>query len=653
MSLLLPSLGRFVVLLLTLVVAALCIGIGQFVGARRPATALVAGWGMACVGFVVAGALLGAQLNIAACALGFVGLAGLGLLVQGTFEEGSWLATGRVLALATPFLLIAAATGPAGTEEFSHWLPNIDYLFRHDHFPSLSVPSLMSERPGTPYAMAYISYVVSLMLGQVAENAGIVWNALLLVAVGALCADIVAEQVRTRAGGGILSKDLDATEEWGVAGIGLLAATMLNPSFVPRLFLSNYDDGAVGSVTAVATAGVVLWLSAETGKTRDERLLLMTGIGFCCAALAQLRQDGLILFTLVFIAAVAAVPLERAVGRRVTPTMILLLLPPALLVALVWREYQVVQIPDEALTLLNPNAWHWAELGATAWSMVEIAFTKIGFFALLAVLIGVSVVIADAPNLFTPFQRSGAVMGAVLGLGKIGALLMLYLVTAYTAEEAASAKDFWRFMVQVGPALVVAAIPLIPPRLWTLQPAGRLLCIAAPILAVLLPIVSVRYLHVDSPRSSRTPYLRDVGREIAGLIGDAPQITLVDPDDAAGDLATLAVVRYQLQAIGDRKPRQGAWPPVPAVNLIAGSPPIHLVAESGLPRDAGRGHPADWREKDFATLLAAPFVWFQDGGPVASQLSGLTLAPGASYLIAHHGGTAAELVKVWAFPEEP
>jgi hypothetical protein len=649
----LPSLGRLVVLLLTLGVAALCIGIGQFVGARRPATAMVAGWGMACVAFVAAGGLFGLPLNLIAYALGLIGLAGLGVVAQGTFEDGSWLATGRVLVLSVPFMAIAAAVGPAGPEEFSHWLPNIDYIFRHDHFPTLATPSLISERPGTPYAMAYVAYAVSLALGQVAENAGIVWNALLLVAVGALCADILAEQIRSSAGPGALAKELEASEEWGVAGIGLVAATMLNPSFAPRLFLSNYDDGAVGSVTAVATAAVVLWLSAETGKTRDERLLLMAAVGFCCAALAQLRQDGLILFTLVFVAAVAATALERQVGRRVTPTMLLLVLPPALLAALVWREYQVVQIPDEALTLLNPKDWHWAELGSTAWSMVQIAVSKIGFFALLALLIGFAVAIADATTLFTPFQRSGVAMGAVLGVGKIGALLMLYLLTAYSAEDAARAKDFWRFMVQVGPALVVAAIPLIPARLWSLQPAGRLLCLAAPILAVVLPIVSVRYLRVDSPPASRTAYLRDVGREVDGLIGTAPRITLVDPDDAAGDLASLAVVRYQLQALGDRRPRQGFWPPVPAVDFIAGSPPIHLLAESGLPRDAARGYPAEWREKDFATLVAAPFVWFRDGGPEASKLSGMSLAPGASYLIAHRGGGAGEVVKAWPFAGAP
>jgi hypothetical protein len=649
LSLFLPSLSHFVVLLMTLVVAALCVGLGQIVGARRPATALVAGWGLACVGFAVCGGVLGDPLNVAAVAFGMAGVAGLALVAQGTFEEGSWIATGRVLALAVPFLLIAAAINPVGPDEFSHWLPNLEYLYRHDHFPSLAQPSLGSERPGQPYAIAYVGYAVSLLSGHLAESAGIVWNALLLVGVGALCADIVAEQVRARYSEEKLGREMDSTEEWGVAGIGLLAATMLNPSFVPRLFLSNYDDGMVGSVTAVATAAIVIWLSADTRKTRDERLLLVASIGFSSAALVHLRQDGLTLFALMFIAAVAATPLERQVGRRVTPSMLLLILPPALLVALVWREYQVVQIPDEALAVLRPGDWHWAGLPATFWSMAQIALSKIGYFALLGVLVGFALAIADAPELFTPFQRSGVVIGAVLGLGKIATLVMLYLVADYTVAEAAAAKDFWRFMVQVGPALVVGGITLIPPRLWTAPPAGRLLCVAAPILALVLPIVSVGYLRVDSTRASHTPYLRMVARDVAALIGPAPKITLVDPDDAAGDLSNLAVVRYQLQLPVEHQPRLQAGPPVPAVAFISGVPPQHLLAESGLPRDASIGYPPGWRDNDMVEQLAAPFVWFHDGGAEASRLAGLPLAAGASYLIARHDGAPA-IVKSWPFP---
>ena len=43
------------------------------------------------------------------------------------------------------------------------------------------------------------------------------------------------------------------------------------------------------------------------------------------------------------------------------------------------REYQVVQIPDEALAVLNPLDWHWEELPAMAWSMLGVAIGKIGY----------------------------------------------------------------------------------------------------------------------------------------------------------------------------------------------------------------------------------------------------------------------------------
>lgn len=637
-------------MLLTLAVAALCVGLGQFAGARRPAIALVAGWGVACLGFVVAGSIFSLALSTIAVVLGMIGLAGLVLIVQGSFEEDAWRASSRVLVLAIPFILIAAANGASDADDFSSWLPNLEYLYRHDHFPTLKLPNLWSERPGVPYGTEYVGFAVSLMLGRVAETAGMVWNALLLVAVGALAADIVASQIQRRQGDEKLELELSPTEEWGVAGIGLLAATMFNPSFVPRLFFSNGNDGPVGSVTAISIGAVMLWLSAETRKTRDERLMLVAAVGFCCAAMVQLRQDGLTLFALVFIAAVAATPLERHVGRRVNPSMLLLMLPPALLAALVWREYQVVQIPDEALAVLNPKDWHWGTLPTTLWSMLEIAIGKIGFTALVALVLGFALAIADAPEMFTPFQRTGVVMGAVLAIAKISTLVVLYLVADYTVQEAAAAKDFWRYLVQIGPAMVIAAIPLIPPRLWSMQPAGRLLCVVAPILILVLPVVSVRYLRIDSPRASHTPYLREVGRDVATLIDDAPQITLVDPDDPSGDLASLGIVRWQLQSGTNRKPRLQSGPPVPAVSFIAGSPPIHLLASGILPRDAATGYPPGWRETDMARQLAAPFVWYRDGGAVASELAGLPLAPGASYLVAHHGDKA-EIVKSWPFEQ--
>jgi hypothetical protein len=645
---LLPSLSQLFVLLVVFAVAAVCVGLGQLVGARRPAIALVAGWGVSCVALVVANTIFGLPLAIGVAALGTIGIVGLVPVAQGSFEEDAWPTTLRVLALAAPFLLIAAAIQPAGPDEFSTWLPNLDYLYRHDHFPDHGTPSLGSIRPAAPYALFFIGYAVSLVVGHLAEGAGIVWNALLLVSVGCLCADIIGAQIERRWLEDYHLRELTPQQAWGVAGAGLLAATTLDPAFVPRFFLSNYDDGVVGSVTGVVAAGTMLWLSAETRKAPEARLLLVVALGFCCAALIQLRQDGLTLFALVFIAAVAATPLERQARRSVTPTMLLLLLPAPLLVALVWREYQAFKIPDEALALLPLAKWHWAELIPAIWSMAGIALSKIGYFAVAGVLVGFAIAATEAPELFTPFQRSGAATGAVLVLGKTITLIVLYLVGDFTDAEVAAAKDFWGFSIQIGPALVACAVPLIPPWLWTEKSAGRLLCIAAPALAVLLPLVSMSYLRVDAPSQSRNPYLRGVADEVAALTKGAPAITLVATDDLATGLSYLLVVRYELQS-GRVGPRLGPWSPMPTVQLVAGTPPTLVAADGFLPRDALNGYAEATRTTKLQAALAAPFVWFDNGGSAATALAGVPLDAGASYLVAHHGATS-EIVHEWPFP---
>ena len=148
--------------------------------------------------------------------------------------------------------------------------------------------------------------------------------------------------------------------------------------------------------------------------------------------------------------------------------------------------------------------------------------------------------------------------------------MRLTLVGDYTAEQAAAAADFWRSSCRSGRRWW-SRIPLIPPRLWAMQPAGRL-CVAAPVLSLVLPIVSVRYLWVDSPRASHTPYLVGCARHRRGGRPGAAD-PLVDPDDPDGNLENLMVVRYELEIAPNRRPRLEIWPPVPEVNFIAGSPP--------------------------------------------------------------------------------
>lgn len=647
MSLFLPSLAQLGVAGATLVVAALCVGLGQLVGARRPSVALVAGWGVAGLFLLIANAIAGVPLPLAMAVVGVVGLVGLVLVFQGSFDEESWESAGRTLLLAAPFLWIASSITPGGYDEYSHWLPNLGYLYLHGHFPTLAEPNTVSVRPGYPYGLAFVGLAASLIARRLAEGAGIIWNALLLVAFANLCSDVIAMQVRLRRGSDYLRNPLTVADGWAIAGLGVLAAIILSPSFVPRLFLSNYGDGPVASVIGIVTGAVMLWVATEPKSSGIEgRFLLIAAAGLCCAALVDVRQDSLPLFSLLFVAAVATTPLERQLDRQIKPGMLLLLLPAPLLVALIWREYQVIEIPGGAFSILPFDAWHWGEMPSALWRMLLVAVSKAGHFGLLLIVLGGTLMAVDTPEIFTPLQRGGLVMASVLGLGNTLTLMVLYLVADFSLEQAATANEFWRFSVHVGPALVIAGVSLIPTRIWDWPRTARAIAFAAPALAVLLPIVFVQNLRVDSPRQSHAVYLRDVAADIADATKGATNITLVEPNDAELNLGNILPVRYMLM-VGLRP---NLATPVPQVALVSGAPPMHILVDGSTPVDADAARSEQHRQEDMAAVLGAPFVWYYDGGPVASDLSGVKLAPGASYLLAHRDGKTT-VVKTWPLPD--
>jgi hypothetical protein len=646
-SLFVPSFAQLGVTFATLVVAAMCVGLGQLVGARRPAVALVAGWGVGGLLLLIFTTVLGAPITAGMTVLGVLGLVGLILVLQGSFDEEAWESAGRTLALAAPLLWLAGAITPGGYDEYSHWLPNLGYLYLHHHFPTLADPNNVSVRPGYPYGLAFIGLAASMMTFRLAEGAGIVWNVLLLVAFASLCADVIAMQVRLRRGADYPRNPLTTADGWAIAGIAVLVATMLSPSFVPRLFLSNYGDGPVASVVGIVTGAVMLWAATEPKSGGFEgRLLLIAAAGMGCAALVNVRQDSLPLFTLLFVAAVATVPLERHLNRPIRPGMLLLLLPAPLLVALIWREYQVTQIPGGAFAVLPLDAWHWGAIPSTLWRMLLVAVSKAGHFGLLLIVLGATLMAVDAPEIFTALQRSGVIMATVLGLGNTLLLLVLYLVADFSQEQAATANEFWRLSVHVGPALVIAGVSLLPTRIWDWPRVARPISFAAPTLAVLLPIVFVDSLRVDSPHQSHAVYLRGVATAIAALTKGASSVTLVEPDDADLNLGNVLPVRYML-LVGLR-PTLAT--PVPDVALVSGAPPTHILVDGSTPVDADAGMLPEHRRADMAQVLGAPFVWFYDGGAVASELAGIALAAGSSYLVAHHFGKA-EVVKSWPIPD--
>jgi len=614
----LPDAAHAVVFAATLLVAALLLGLGALAGARQPVLALVAGWGIADLVLLVAGTLFGARLTGTLAALGLCGAAGLVAIARGGFGQDGCRPAGRVLLLAVPFLVIAATVSPAGFDEYSHWLPNLGYLVLHDHLPTLAEPNAVSVRPGYPPGLTFVGLAVSRLVGHMAESAGIVWDALLAVALGATCAELIGRHWRAA--------------PWAAAAVGLAAATLLSPCFEPRLMLSNYGDPPAGYVTAIMAVGLMRWLDDATGDGGG-RWRTPWMLGFAGVALVNIRQDSLTVYALVALAALLAVLVER---RRGAMMPLLALLPAPLLAAAVWRWYQGSEIPGGAAAMLPLAQWHWPQFPETLASMVQVMLHHWAQFGLLLVLAGVAVAALAAPHRFSALQRAAATLGAVIGLGKTASLALLYLGADFSTAQAATATEFWRFSLHAGPTVAVAALLLLPfARLRAARPSA-----VAPWLVAALPLLYVGHLRVDLSHGQPAPALqmRAIARDIAALTGGASPITLVDITDADYmNIPHVVEVRYEL-LLGLRPDLAVK---VPRIRLVEGDPPREVVLDGGLLVFA----PPD----SLADALHAPFVWFYDGGATASRLAGVELSGGASYLVARDAG-GGRIVRSWPLP---
>ena len=146
-----PDLTQWITLLATSIVALACLSLGAMFGARRPGVALVAGWGLGCLVMTVCATLFGIAFTPILQVL-----AGLALCGGLRWRRLDWSMVGPVLLLGLPYLLIATSITPAGYDEYAHWLPNLSYIVRYDHFPSRNFPDLISIRPGYPHGTAFI-----------------------------------------------------------------------------------------------------------------------------------------------------------------------------------------------------------------------------------------------------------------------------------------------------------------------------------------------------------------------------------------------------------------------------------------------------------------------------------------------------------------
>ena len=301
---LLPDLAHLPVTLAVFGIALLAIGLGALAGARRVETALVCGWGVAAFVTVLAGTLLRIPLQPVMLLLGVAGLAGLGwaAVSRARGMRGlDWSMTGRVALLAIPLLVLTEGVETIGWDDFSHWLPNLAYLCRYGHFPTLAEPSA-SYHAGYPTALALPGYASWLLLGRVPESAALIWNLVVMLAAGAGIARIILTRLVMATEGGIATEAAPGRHlaAWTAASAGLLLAGLACPSFVPKIFFSNMADASTAAVLAVMGALVFQWWT-EAGSTARAHVAFQFAL--CGAVLLDLRQANAALFLLLVLGA--------------------------------------------------------------------------------------------------------------------------------------------------------------------------------------------------------------------------------------------------------------------------------------------------------------------------------------------------------------
>jgi hypothetical protein len=588
--------GAFVVVMLGLLVigrAARLLAAGHTNAALTglPSADLITGWALVAALFT----LLGVWTPVAFMSLTW-GALGLALVSAGycLFREGEAIGQGwgRILVLLLPMFVGTLAKTPSEWDEFSQWLPNLRYLMLFDGFPGDGRTVSDSVFPSYPYALNIVGYLTGRLAGTLADGAVPRFNLVLLGALALLLVETFRDDPRA-----------EKRLRWREAALALLAVTLLSPTFVPKLVLSNYADGA----TAVTLAfSAILLLRMVEASHVSAALVLQAS----CAvtALLMTKQANLVLLVM----AIGAVAITQ-VRRPVAILRMALPLVPAAIVYLAWRAH--VAGASGEMPLPGLTGWQWDVLPEMLDSILHVVTNKGGYFVLAAIIVALALrglFKREADPAYRP-----ALLFAGLFCGYTLFLVWVYLAV-YIGYEGRSAASFWRYHTQLGGVLLVAVAALLPKVPWfngvSAVDWGRRLGAVALVIIVLAPFAAARYLRFDIHPVKN--YAREVAIEMAGLLGPQPRLIVVD---SAGNGFMTNFVDWYL-GFGKQ---------------VGGSTSVFSAEATSL-----------------APLLSDASVthaWLLSWSDAAPGLFGLPLAAGQSHLLARGPGGRWTAIRSWPF----
>ena len=593
-----PGLAELLGLAAILLVATGFLGLGRFLdGKAMPVdTLLVSGWGAA----VLSATVLGVATSLPLVWILFPAI-GLGLVV--VFARHRDFADAlRLLAVGLPLLLVVAAASASQWDEFAHWLVNQRYLFDVGTFPRQGLPESRTIFAAYPYGLPLVGFAASRLAGFFIENAGALFNSTLILVLGSAA---------IRAFSGDKAEPLS----WPAAAAGVAAATLLNPTFVPKLVFTTYADWPTAVVLGVALINAAAMSDA---LARDDNLArrLALQIGLTLAALVSLKQPNAVLALLLVGAIGVLAALEPSFRLRHLGLAAWIIAPPVL-TYLMWRYHVTQHLPGREFSFLPWADWLWDDLGSLLLRMMLIASKKGGYFGLMIVATTVAIV-AVVRRLrggsFTPLGRIAILVGTIF----VGYNVFLYVayIGAFGAGEGQYAASYWRYNTQLGGAGLIfgaAALGVAVRRFGPQRPSPRWAGPAIVAIVALVPLLLAPKIRFD--RNPVTRYMRDVGREMESIVQPNAAVTVIDPDDNG---KRALILRYE----------------------TAGSARIERVTDTRLadPQTA----------QTFFSKVDTRYVWINVPTPVLEGAVKLRLAPLSSHLL-ERSGTGWHLVRSWPY----
>ena len=541
-----------------------------------PEAAPIYGWSAAAALILALHILFGLGFSLAGwAAIGAGGIAAAGLVLRREAPLAPILIRAALVAL--PLLALAAAHRASEWDEFSHWAGAVRYLLEKDALPTRADPDHGLQFPAYPFAFPILSALASQLAGKLLEGAGAVFNVLLLLCYGALAIRLAV----LGAGGGAGRPDASppAFAAWTAAAFAVAAATILNPSFVQKIVLTNYADTATGVVAAFA--GVLAWLALNAlAEGRDGAAHgLAWQLGLAGALFVAIKQVNAVVLALIFAAAFLVAIRDPALKlKKLLPLAPAAVLPPLLMYVL-WRYHVATAVGATGEFGLMPVAqWIVGQIPSILWRMATIAAKKGVYFGLMLVAVGIG--LRALWRCRSAFDRLALIAAAVF-LGYNAFLLFAY-VASFGEGEGTRAASFWRYNMHIA-LLGAAFFAHLAGILWRRFRGGRALPRAVGIftlvLVIALPVALAPKLRFD--REPPKPHFRAVAEALVGIVPRAARLVILDP---AGSGESGIMAAYHLRR-ADRRigfiSAYSGFNETRAREVFVAAPPDYVLVHSG------------------------------------------------------------------------